>query len=341
MSTTIIPNAIPDVELSIDELTEASLDGGGVFDILLKTVGLHLEREFESNRLTGQAYASVYAQALPAILAQAIQYTLSKIKIGVELEQMQKQLELTQAQIDQVHAEITKIATDTAVGIKQGHLVDAQICEVQARTNQINAEVGLRLPAQVEQIEQQTANLAAEALNIPKQGNLLDEQTLQVSAQIALTNAERDKTLYEVSDYLPAQTANQTKQTDLLEYELLEIKPLELALREKEIMLKEAELDAAIAQVALYEAKAITEQAQTDASVIGSGSILDKQNALYVAQTKGYKSDAIQKSVKILIDTWITRLNADPDEVDADATNKLADVYIGNGVQKLLEDIGA
>ena len=48
--TVIIDNAIPDPVLSISELTEASLDGNGVLDVLLKTMRLHLQREFEANR---------------------------------------------------------------------------------------------------------------------------------------------------------------------------------------------------------------------------------------------------------------------------------------------------
>ena len=154
--TTLIQNAIPDNYLSIDELTEASLDGDGVLDTLLRTMRLHLDHEFKNNRITGTAYATVYAQSLTAFLQQAIQYTLSKSKLALELDGLRAQNQLLITENDKALAEINRIATDTAVAIKQGHLIDAQTHEVNARTNQVNAETGLKLPAEVTHINAQT-----------------------------------------------------------------------------------------------------------------------------------------------------------------------------------------
>ena len=316
--TTLIENAIPDAQLSITELTEATLDGSGVLDVLLQTMRLHLDREFKSNRITGTAYATVYAESMAVFLQQAIQYTLSKSRMALELQQLEEQVALVKLQQDQTVAQTNKIATDTVVAIKQGHLIDAQTCQVKAQTNQINAETALKLPAEVAKIG--------------------------------------------------ADTANQTKQTELLQYELLNIKPQQLALATKEVALKDKQIEVSIAdlalkgkqldlatyevttklpaevasvqaQTALYTQKTTTERAQTDNSVVGADSVVDIQNKMLAAQTSGFQRDAEQKAAQLLINTWNVRNNADPDTNDVNLNNKLVDNNVGAAVQKLMAGI--
>ena len=111
--TVIIDNAIPDPVLSISELTEASLDGNGVLDVLLKTMRLHLQREFEANRITGVAYATAYTESISIFLQQAVQYSLAKSKLSLELQQMQEQVKLLQLQQDQTIAQTTHLVKET------------------------------------------------------------------------------------------------------------------------------------------------------------------------------------------------------------------------------------
>ena len=311
--TTLIQNAIPDNYLSIDELTEASLDGDGVLDTLLRTMRLHLDHEFKNNRITGTAYATVYAQSLTAFLQQAIQYTLSKSKLALELDGLRAQNQLLITENDKALAEINRITTDTAVAIKQGHLIDAQTCEVKARTNQINAEVGLRLPAEVENIKKQTSLLA-----------------------------------YELTEIKPQEMALKARQADLAEYELLQIKPKELELLMKQIAVQEhmiqyklpAEVIHINAQTDLYKQKEKTEKAQIDPSGVLPNSVIDLQNKMMKAQADGFLRDAEQKATKLLVDTWSIRKNSDPDGNPENSTNKLADANIGLAVQKMLQGIG-
>ena len=49
--TVTIENTAVDTTLNIAELTTASLTGTGVFDVLLQTLRLHLDREFTSGRI--------------------------------------------------------------------------------------------------------------------------------------------------------------------------------------------------------------------------------------------------------------------------------------------------
>ena len=331
--TTLIENAIPDAQLSITELTEATLDGSGVLDVLLQTMRLHLDREFKSNRITGTAYATTYAESMAVFLQQALQYTLSKSRMALELQQLEEQVALVKLQQDQTIAQTNKIATDTVVAIKQGHLIDAQTCQVKAETNRINAEVALRLPEEVE---------------------LIKRNQLHITAQT-------ERTQYEVSTALPAEVANKTKQTALLTYELTSIKPQELAIKvaqagltqyeltqlkpkelelaTKNIALAEKQIEAQEAQSLLYTQKTVTEKAQTDNTVVGANSVVDRQNKMMGAQTDGFKRDAEQKSTKLLIDTWSLRKNTDPDATPVNNVNKLVDDTIGAAIQKMMAGI--
>lgn len=411
----IIDNAIPDLSLSISELTEASLDGNGVLDVLLKTMRLHLQREFDANRITGVAYATAYTESMSIFLQQAVQYSLAKSKLSLELQQMQEQVKLLQLQQDQTIAQTNKIATDTAVAIKQGYLIDAQTCEVQARTNQINAEVGLRLPVEIDNMKKQGVLIATQTSEVTYRiqnslpaevehtyaqvhqiqyttENILPAQKTKLLAEIDLTvsqddlaefnvqykapiekqilekqrdqlTAETSEITYRVSTALPAEVANKTKQTDLLAYELTSLKPQELALKTKQVALTDYELtqlkpkelelaernialvekqaDVQEAQGLLYTQKTVTEKAQTDNTVVGTGSIIDRQNKMMQAQADGFKRDAEQKAAKILIDTWSVRHNGDPDANPVDTINKLADSNIGVAVQKMLDGVSA
>lgn len=174
MTTTPIDNTSITTDFNVDELTEGTLTGKGVFDVLLQTLRLHLDREFNSNRITGTAYATVYSQAITAFLAQAAQYAISKAKLPLELQLLQEQITLTQKQQDQITASIRQ--TD--------YVTDYQ------------------LPGEVANKTKQTELLAYELTNIKP---------------VELSIAQQDLAL-------------KTAQADLVEYDLTTIKPQELAL---------------------------------------------------------------------------------------------------------------
>ena len=94
------------------------------------------------------------------------------------------------------------------------------------------------------------------------------------------------------------------------------------------------------AETALLTQKVVTERAQTLAVGVDADSVLGKQKALYQAQTDGFTRDAEQKAAKLMVDSWNVRRTTDEGTV-ADATNKLADSYVGGAVSKLLSGVGA
>lgn len=353
--TVTIENTAVSTALNIDELTTGSLTGTGVFDVLLQTLRLHLDREFTSGRITGTAYATVYSQALTSFLGQATAYCLSKAKLALELQQLEEQVTILQLQQtkltaetslvesqqnqveaetdkllyettyilpenvkviknqqDQLIAQTNKVATDTVIAIKQGHLTDAQTCQVKAETNKVNAEVTLKLPEEVQLIQLNQAAITAQTSQVAYTvSNLLPKQVEQLTAQIAGTEAQTEQAVYTTEHLLPAQLSNTFAQTNNTD-----------------------------AQRELYTQKKSTELCQTVATP-SAGSVMGVQNALMVKQTANYERDAEQKAAKIMIDTWNVRRNQDPDTAEMLEANRLREADIGIAVAALLAGLSA
>ena len=382
--TVTIENTAVDTTLNIAELTTGSLTGTGVFDVLLQTLRLHLDREFTSGRITGTAYATVYSQALTSFLQQATGYCLSKTKLALELKQMQEVIELTQLQQtkliaetslvesqqsqveaetakvlyettyvlpenvkviknqqDQLIAQTNKVTTDTVISIKQGHLTDAQTCQVKAETNKVNAEVTLKLPEDVELIKRNQASVTAQTTQVTyTTANLLPKQVDQLTAQIAGTTAQTAQATYTTTNLLPAQltqltaqTAGTTAQTAQAAFTTTYLLPAQLSHTEAQTASVDAQTD-------LYTQKKATELAQT-VSTPAANSVMGVQNALMVKQAENYERDAEQKAAKIMIDTWNVRRNQDPDTAEMLESNRLREQDIGIAVAALLAGLSA
>lgn len=87
----------------------------------------------------------------------------------------------------------------------------------------------------------------------------------------------------------------------------------ELALLDKQIELIEAQIASQEANNALIAQKVKTEKAQIQDIVDGEVvvGVTGAQTALYKQQKEGFIRDAEQKALKIISDTWITRVTVD------------------------------
>lgn len=212
-----------------------------------------------------------------------------------------------------------------------------------------------KLPLELQLLEAEIQKVATDTIVATKQGGLIDAQSLHTMAQVK-------KLQFEITYLLPKQLALTEKEIALKQNQIdlgikeLALKDKQLAIAEKEIGIKEqqlklaeyefnfkapAEVDSIKAQTGLYNQKKVTEKAQTDPSVIGTGSVVDVQNRLHQKQTESYDRDAEQKLLSIYADTWKVRYNADPESVANGVTdvNKLADSFIGKIATKAFNGI--
>lgn len=288
--------------ISLTDLTEASLKGNGVFDVLMRASKAHLDEEFTRNRIKGAEYAQVYLGSLTQILETATQFLLEKDRSALQAKLIEAQVKLAEQQALNAIIEGQNL-------VLQGEVLKQQGLNLEAERDNLVSEKALK--------EQQVRNLAAEELNIPKQGKLLDAQQAQLVQQTALGKQ---------------QTLNAEVEGRVMEATICKLKAEYDLIMEQKLK--------TVSESALLAQKKVTEQAQTSGTGVDTDSVIGKQKLLYSAQTDGFKRDAEQKAAKLMVDTWNVRRTTDEGTI-ADSTNMLNDAAVGRAVRKLLDGVQA
>lgn len=154
---------------------------------------------------------------------------------------------------------------------------------------------------------------------------------------------EKEKQFYDI-ELVESQIANSKKDLEIKESQLA-ISLKELAIKDKELAIRTYELEnrlpaevaGVLASTELTEQKVVTEKAQTDGTVIQDGSVIGWNIQVLEAQVKGIDQDAKQKIMRMLIDTWTTRMNNDSAEAEPAG---LGDSVIAAAVQSAKESVG-
>lgn len=125
--------------ITLASLTDATLAGSGVFDVLMRATKAHLENEFKLNRIKGSEYATVYLGSLESVLSTSLQFVLQKDKVALESQILEQQVLLAQAAVTKITAEIAQITAQTALvaqqtlnAVTEGLVLEAQKCKLQA-----------------------------------------------------------------------------------------------------------------------------------------------------------------------------------------------------------------
>lgn len=97
--------------ITTTDLTSGTIAGSGVFDTLMAANKAHIEAEYAKGRITGADYSTVYLGMVQATLQASVQFLVQRDKIALEAELLQKQIDNE---------------------VKQGELIDAQVCKLKA-----------------------------------------------------------------------------------------------------------------------------------------------------------------------------------------------------------------
>lgn len=92
-------------EVTIANLTGASVSGSGIFDVLMRSVKAHLEQEYTQNRIRGVEYSTVYLGSLEATMRTAMEFLVQHQKVDLELQLLQKQIDIAVATECKLRAE--------------------------------------------------------------------------------------------------------------------------------------------------------------------------------------------------------------------------------------------
>lgn len=132
--------------IAVTDLTQSTLEGTGIFDVLMRANKAHLEAEFNKNRIKGAEYATVYLGSLTQVMQTALQFLLTKEKTDLEAQLLQKQILLAQKQIDKATAELLQIEAQTALvnqqklnAITENTVLVAQECKLRAEFDLITS----------------------------------------------------------------------------------------------------------------------------------------------------------------------------------------------------------
>jgi hypothetical protein len=334
---------VPDI--TTFNLTEAKFDGNGVFDKLMKSVNAQILEQFQSERITADNYGTVYLGSLQSVLAQSVQFLLTKDKAAYDAA-----LSLTQVK----------------KGIQETELVKSQILLTDAQTDKTKQDIELSKEQQTlisfqrDKTAQEILVLAGQVIKINKENDILDKDLLKLSEEILLlqqAQVQGEENILKTKEEVlglkqqvllsTAQVAKTEGEVQLITQQVLNSKQdliksiaevvklnKDIDLISQQILNAKEQVLKSKAEVAILEQRVITEVAQTQD---GAAGIIGAQTSLYKAQTKGFSDDSIRKGVKAANDVFAIAKSNDPDAV-SDPTNMLSTLEYFLGVMQSTQE---
>ena len=228
------------VPLDIEDFTKVDIKGDGVFDKLLQTFRIHLQEEFDKNRIVGKQYSDAFIQGYLGIERDAIELMLAKEKQALEIKLLESQIAGQEKQNQLIDAQIAGIVLDNvAKDFNNTKMLPEQLAQIIKENDILDVDrqtkgynLDFILPAQLQnmlaeklQTEAQTGLIGSNKLNVDKDTAVKDYQLTfmmpkeleRVTAEVGLSQANKSKVEYEVVSLLPAQLQNMTKQNSLLD----------------------------------------------------------------------------------------------------------------------------
>ncbi len=193
--------AIEVKEITVDELTDTTLDGAGVFDKLMRVNKAHLETELLKSRITGPEYSQVYLSAFQAVLSGSLQFVLQSQKASLESLVLEQQIEKSKAEVTVAQEQINLIRAQVALAEQQ--VLNAQQDLLNSQQALLNAEQDLKvgiaqeckLKGEFDLIVAQTAKVASETTLLAQK--LVTEQAQTQSGSVDENSVVgRQKALY-------------------------------------------------------------------------------------------------------------------------------------------------
>ena len=145
---------LPDITpVTVDDITQGSVTGTGIFDKLMATVAAQLQAEFKADRITQTDYGQVYVSALNNTLGQAIQFLLTKDQAALQAATLAAQYE--------------KIALEKDILELQKQQLTLQLAQLEQQTLLIQSQI-LTDAAQRALINQKTVTEVAQTQDTPR-----------------------------------------------------------------------------------------------------------------------------------------------------------------------------
>lgn len=290
----------------ISDLTQSTLEGTGVFDVLMRSMKAHLEAEFQKGRIKGPEYATVYLGSLDTVMQTSLNFLVQRQRIALEAELMAQQVLVATAEVAKANAQVE---------LAQVELLKANVEKdiLLLTKDKIPAEIA-HLEAQTAVATQQKLNLVSEELRIDAQTALTTQQVANAVIEGTVLTGQKCKLDAEY-DHLLGQTLKVAGETSLLAQKTTTERAQTSAVG--------VDADSVIGkQKALYGAQ--TSGFTRDAEQKAAKLLVDTWNVRRTTDEGTIAGQALDA-------------NGNP----VGANNRLGDVDVGRAVAKLLEGIGA
>ena len=291
MPDTPVQDTEATLPLHINELTEGTVDGSGVFDVLMQAVKAHLRVEFDAGRIRATDYANVYTMSVGQVLAESTQYAVVKAKLDAELA-------LINAQTEQVLQEVkTSAQQELLIAAQTSHTTKQELQTVQETQNLLSQDSQIK--AQTKGIEAESAISEYQLLNIlPVEKDNLLNTGLAIQAQTAQSK-QQTTNLVTQDLQTKAQTKGIESQTALTDFQLTVVLPVELENLTKQGLQLDAQTGMVTKQTSSIDKQDNLTTAQTTLITKQTSSIAN-QDLQVAAQTKGIEKETEIKSYQLL-----------------------------------------
>lgn len=214
-------------DIALTNLTNTTAEtfgsGDGVFDKLMQTVTLHIQKEYEDGRIAGNDYAQVYLGSLQTVMAQAVQFLLQEQEAGKRADLIDSQIRESEEKIDLVSAQTAnqyeQISSSQSKTVRENLLNNKQVIKLQKDTvlteRQTTDQAYITDFIRVQELAKLTADVADQdfvTTNLrPEEVDLLQSRDAE---QIAATTRNNNESTQKIA-LMTAQTlgfASDTKQ---------------------------------------------------------------------------------------------------------------------------------
>lgn len=180
--------------IALSNLTEATLEGAGVFDLVMRANKVHLEQQFTQGRIKGTEYATVYLGSLQTVLNASVQFLLQKNIANQDALLKDQQLLLAQIEVQKAQAQLAQIQEQTLMLQVQR---DGVVAENAIKTQQaLNAVIeGQVLNAQLCKLQAEYDVIILSKQKVVSETALLDQKKLTERAQIDPLGVAADSVL--------------------------------------------------------------------------------------------------------------------------------------------------
>lgn len=181
----------PVVPVTVADITDGTVNGPGVFDVLMRGFKAHLDVEFEALRITGDDYTKAYIALTQSAMSQGVAFLLQKDQSFWQAQLIQVQafnarvdLEITKVRLAEVQYAASTQKANYALTKMQIANADNEYCISKYNLEQL---LPVQLAGQTTANQTATYNLSnmlpKQLENLGFQGNMLKEQTEAQRAQ--------------------------------------------------------------------------------------------------------------------------------------------------------------